>query len=123
MAIQKTLTLIDAATIIATSASTAQSIAPMYKRWVGVVTVGTITGTSPTLDITLQHSSDGTNWVTLRAFTQLVSGSASTTTHLFAAAATDYLVPLLPYVRASYTIGGSNSPTFNTVTVKLMLDE
>ena len=87
-----------------------------------VETVGTITGTSPTLDITLQHSSDGTNWVTLRAFSQLVSGSANSTTHLFAASATDYLIPVLPYVRASYTAGGT-TPSFGSVTVKLLLDE
>lgn len=123
MSCQKAITLINAQTITSSSASTAQALpARGSKGWVGVVSVGTVTGTSPTLDITLQHSSDGTNWVTLRAFTQLVSGSANSTAHLFAAAATDYLIPLLPYVRASYTAGGT-TPSFGSVTVKLLLDE
>ncbi len=123
MSAQKAITLINAATINSTSTSTPQTLPGRCKGWVGVVSVTTITGSSPTLDITLQHSSDGTNWVTLRAFSQLVGGSANSTAHLFAAAATDYLIPLLPYVRASYTIGGTGTPTFNSVTVKLLIDE
>ena len=39
------------------------------------------------------------------------------------AAATDYLNPLLPYCRLSYVIGGTASPTFNAVAVKLLLDQ
>lgn len=123
MSCQKAITLINAATITSTSQSTAQPLPAICKAWVGVVSVTTITGTSPTLDIVLQHSSDGTNWVTLGTFSQLVAGSANSTAHLFAAAATDYLRPLLPYVRASYTIGGTSTPTFNAVTVKLMIEE
>jgi hypothetical protein len=123
MTANKAIVLINNQTINSTSAGTAQSLPFSTKAWVGVVTVGTISGSSPTLDITIQHSSDGTNWVNLIAFTQLVSGSASTTTHRFAAAATDYLIPLLPYVRASYTIGGTGGPTFNNVTVRFLLDE
>jgi hypothetical protein len=123
MACQTKIPLLASSTITASGTSTAVVLPAYYNCWVGFVSVGTITGTTPTLDITIQHSSDGTNWVSLIAFAQLVSGSASTTTHKFAAAATDYLIPLLPYCRISYTIGGSATPTFNSLAVTLLLDK
>lgn len=122
MACLNTLALLAASTINSTAQSTAVAIPKDARRWVGVLSVTTITGTSPTLDITIQHSSDGVTWVTLIAFTQLVAGSANTTFHKFAAAATDYLIPLLPYCRLSYVIGGSAGPTFNGVAVSLLFD-
>lgn len=121
MACQERIILINASTITSTSVSTAYAVPAKFLRWAGLISVTTITGTAPTLDVTLQHSGDGTNWVTLLAFTQLGSGSANSTAHLFAAAATDYLKPILPYVRASYVVGGSASPTFNGVSVSFLL--
>lgn len=122
MACQDYVTLLAASTITSTSTSAAVALPKGKNRWVGVVSLTTVTGTNPTLDITIQHSSDAANWVTLIAFAQLVGASASTTTHKFAAAATDYLNPLLAYARLSYTIGGTDTPTFNGVAVKLFLD-
>ena len=53
-----------------------------------------------TFDVVVQTSPDGTNWITLKAFAQI---NAAATELLLA-----NTVPLLNYVRASWTKGGAN---------------
>lgn len=121
MACQEALTLINGATITETGAGSSVSPSPRKNKWAAYLSVGEVTGTNPTLDVTIQHSVDGTNWVTLIAMTQVTTSSA--VEHKFASSATDYLKPILPYVRASYVVGGTDEPTFAAVTVKLLVDE
>lgn len=73
------------------------------------INVSARSGTSPTLDIVVQHSPDGgTTWITLATFTQITaSGTASQ--HVRA--------PHSGLLRVDYTIGGT-SPSFTfTATV------
>src|SRR5687768_8292984 len=121
MACQEAISLINAATITETGAASAQPLPQRKNKWAAAISTGTRTGTSPTLDVLVEHSENGTDWLTLATFTQITGASAHEVK--FAAAATDYLKPLLPYARASYTVGGTGTPTFNSVTVKLFLDE
>lgn len=121
MTANRYLTLVGASTI--TSAdngtySSASTVPPHARKFVIERAVTTITGTSPTLDITVQHSFDGTTWYTLLALTQIVSGSASSTAAQFLGTSTDYLKPLGNFVRLAYAVGGSSSPTFNGLTVR-----
>lgn len=59
-------------------------------------------GTSPTLDVKVQTSPDGTNWYDVAAFAQITA--AGTSYKSFSG--------LDRYVRAAWTIGGSSTPTF-----------
>ena len=64
------------------------------------VTAGS--GTSPTLDVVIEDSLDGSNWNTLGSFTQ-ATGSAREVINV--------TTPFGPYLRASWTIGGT-TPSF-----------
>lgn len=119
MAATQEIILVDAQTITATGQATAVKLPAGARYWVAYLKVASVSGSSPTLDVTVQHSADGSNWVTLIAMTQ---ATGATVEHKFAASATDYLKPLLPYVRASYVVGGTGSPTFTGTTVKLLMD-
>ena len=66
--------------------------------------------TSPTTDVTLETSHDGTEWVKVVGATQLVADGEI---HEFAA-----VNALGPYVRAVTAVGGGTAPT-HTATVKL----
>jgi len=66
--------------------------------------------TSPTTDVLLETSHDGTNWVEITRATQL---TADGETHNFAVVSA-----LGPYVRASTLVAGGTAPT-HTATVKL----
>ena len=66
--------------------------------------------TSPTTDVVLETSHDGTNWVQVAQATQL---TADGEVHEFAAVSA-----LGPYVRASTVLGGGTPPS-HTATVKL----
>ncbi len=124
MAARKQIVLINSATVTATGNTAAvPNDIPKHNRWIAFLSVGAIAGTSPTLDLVIQQSCDGVNWVTLHSFTQLTEESADSVQQGFAAQATDYLKPLMPYLRVARTVGGSDTPTFNNVTVKLLLDE
>lgn len=61
-------------------------------------------GTSPTLDVSLEQSADGTSWaaITGSAATQLTAAGNRTAGALATA----------NYVRAVWTIGGTDTPTF-----------
>lgn len=64
--------------------------------------VTAVSGTDPTLDVTLEHSKDGTTWVTLGTFAQKTAISAE---H-------KVFGPVDRYVRAIFDIGGTATPTF-----------
>ena len=70
-------------------------------RLVGWLNVTAIGGTSPSLTVTIQHSADNSNFVTLQAFT------AKTATGV---EAIQISANCLPYVRASAALSGT-TPT------------
>lgn len=106
-------------TITATGAGSAVVTPRDAKGWVGYLKVTSVTGTNPTLAVKIQHSADATNWVDLVTFTQ---ATTTTVEHKFPTAAADNLIPILPNLRASYTVGGTASPTFVGVEIKLFVD-
>lgn len=121
MTASRYLTLLGTSTITTAengTYSSASTVPPHVKKFAVERAVTSITGTSPTLDITVQHSFDGTTWYTLLALTQIVTGSANATTVQFLGTSTDYLKPLGNFVRLAYTVGGTNSPTFNGLAVR-----
>ena len=122
MASKKTIILLSGTTQTITNNTAAVDLSTVIGRaWVAHISTGTISGTTPTLDVVIQQSIDGTNWVVLSTFTQITLASQQelryTTTP-----ASDYLRPLLNYVRLAITVGGSATPTFNSVTVRLLID-
>lgn len=80
-----------------------------FRAWIVITTTG---GTSPTADVIIQTSHDGTNWTTWCQATQVTS--ATTQAELKAASALD----LGRYVRARLDVGGTAVPT-TAVTVYL----
>ena len=79
-----------------------------YTEAIVVVDVTAVSGTSPTLDITVQTSADNSIWATLTTFTQITSVSTNI----------KFISNIGKYVRVKYTIGGSSTPTF-TMTSKI----
>lgn len=75
-------------------------------------------GSSPTLDVALQHAptNDGT-FSTFATFAQATTGTSVQNIPL-----NSFDSHIFPFVRASYTIGGSSSPSY-TVTLDLYSDE
>jgi hypothetical protein len=69
----------------------------------GVLTVGTVTGTNPTLDVVLETTGDGTNYYTVAAFVQKTA-TATADAKVFG--------PLGALSRWKWTIGGTATPTF-----------
>ena len=114
--LSKSLTL-HSATVTTTSNSTAVGMIGSGNEWAARITCGTVTGTNPTLDAVVQHSVDGTIWTNLIAFTQITASNAAAVK--VAAASADYLVPLFPFARVAFTVGGTDTPTFTTVAVTL----
>ena len=68
-----------------------------------VLDVTAQTGTSPTLDVSLQTSDDNTNWRTLKSYTQVTA--APNNQHLSSGG-------LDRYFRVSWVIGGSATPGY-----------
>jgi hypothetical protein len=68
-------------------------------------------GTNPTLDVLIQSTIDGTNWFLVDTFTQIV------TTGVAIRSIPKATQPWADIIRASWTIGGTNTPTF-TISVK-----
>ena len=65
--------------------------------------VTVVSGTDPTLDVLVEDTIDGTNYHTIATFTQKVA----TGVQVLAVTA-----PFAGKLRASWTIGGTNTPTF-----------
>lgn len=116
--------LLTSATITATSAGSTVALQDYHRLPNGYVEcTGTVSGTSPTLDIIFQHSPDGTTWATLVSFTQITATNAKEIKlrQAFTAAANPLVV--LPFVRASYTIGGTDTPSFAGVSAYLLFEK
>ena len=66
---------------------------------------GTISGTSPTLDVKIQGSDNGTDWTDIKSFTQVTTS-----------ASVQYIRILCPYkqIRAVVDVGGT-SPSYGSV--------
>lgn len=74
-----------------------------------LVTLGTVTGTTPTLDITVEWSHNGTDFVatdtTPDAMAQLTDSDSD-------GGATKVFTMKAPYFRASFAVTGTGTPTF-----------
>lgn len=68
--------------------------------------VTAVSGTNPTLDVVIQDTMDGTNYFTIATFTQ-----ATAATHAVQRVNMTTTRPM-DSIRASYTIGGTATPTF-----------
>jgi len=79
-----------------------------YSTGQAALSVTAVAGTSPTLDLIIQHSADGTVWFDHTTFTQATG------------ATTEYkaMANFMEFVRAKQTIGGSATPTL-TYTVDI----
>lgn len=66
-------------------------------------------GTTPTLDVVIQESADGSTWTQIAAFTQVTTGGAYQRITFS---------KTQKKVRAVYTIGGTSSPAY-TISVNL----
>lgn len=64
-------------------------------------------GTTPTLDVKVQHSPDGSVWFDELTFTQVTTGTSDQIQHLNTASSRQ-----LPFVRAALTLGGT-TPNFD----------
>jgi hypothetical protein len=88
---------------------------------------GAVSGTNETLDVVIQASADGsTGWTTIATFPQqtatddLLEGQpidGDTTTESNIAVVVGATPSDKPYVRASWTVGGTGSPSFGGVSV------
>ena len=72
-------------------------------------------GTTPTLDVDVQHSPDCSTWATLAGFTQVTTGSASEDIHI-----TSMTSGVFPCLRAVIDVGGT-SPNYD-INVAAYLD-
>lgn len=69
--------------------------------------VTVVSGTNPTLDVKIQHSTDNSTWADLITFTQVTADNQS-----------EYKTTATPtttvnrYTRAIWTVGGTDTPTF-----------
>ena len=71
-----------------------------------IVVCTSVSGTSPTFDIKVQHSADNVTYADLITFTQITA--ASSEVKVVASGTTVHR-----YIRVFNTIGGSSTPTFN----------
>ena len=102
----RTLTLQTGTDLAATETGETVSLED-YKEGNAALSVTAATGTTPTADVIIEHSADGSVWFTHTTFTQ-----ATTATTEFKAMAN-----FMQYVRAKTTIGGT-TPAF-TFTLKI----
>lgn len=98
--------LLNAATVAASadgSAVTTQYSTPQEVRILGQS--GVVSGTSPTLDILIQESADGsTNWVTIATIPQVIAAN-----QIF----NQIVTKTKKYLRYSHTLGGTSTPKVN----------
>jgi hypothetical protein len=105
--------VIDNAATINASANSAAKIRPNYCRGVvlHVNAASAPTGTSPTLDMVLQSSMDGTNWADAATVPQFTASGVKRV---------EVRVAGEMQWRVKKTIGGTASPTFTNVTTSLI---
>jgi len=82
-----------------------------YENLIIWLLVSAASGTLPTLDITIEHSPDGTNWYPLFTIPQ-ITAALTQAYHVLGSAD-----PFGQYLRGKYTVGGSGpSFTFSLAT-------
>lgn len=103
-------------TLLASGARTATGVGSAvcgfgrYEKFAAELVVSAASGTTPTLDVTLQHSIDGgTTWFTLATFTQKTATGSELKTETEVEAATGEVYG--DCFRVSYVIGGT-TPSF-----------
>ena len=75
----------------------------------GVYLIATsVSGTSPTADVKIQHSADNSTWVDLVTFTQVTAASSEIKE-------VEAGTTINRYLRVYNTIGGSSTPTVNAI--------
>lgn len=109
-------------TLVASAARTATGTGSQicgfgrYEKFLCELSVTAASGTTPTLDVTVQHSIDGgSTWFTLVAFTQKTTTGNELKTESEVEAATAEVYG--DCIRAIWTVGGT-TPSF-TFTVKI----
>ena len=85
------------------------------------VLVASVTGTSPTLDVSLQVSFNGTNWATLQDAQSSFSGQGVIALDQLTAAGSSFMQCMFGgvYLRLNFVLGGT-SPSF-TITGRVMI--
>lgn len=97
-------TLIDAAAVAATTTYASLDLGACFGAMTMTVTASSVSGTSPTADVIVEHSHDGSTWATLGSMTQLTAAGTETKT----------FGPCRRYIRGKATLGGT-SPVFTLV--------
>ncbi len=110
--IKQNITIQSSATKTVSGQSSAIDVSSIDEMVV-FLNVSAVSGTSPTLDVTIEDSPDGTNWYTHTSFTQATATTKEA----------KRISNFGKFVRINYTIGGTSpSFTFEVVAVgKLIL--
>lgn len=103
--------LFGAQALTATTTSDPQTLSPRWKNFVATMFT-TAHNAATTVTVTLEHSSDGTNWHTLKAFSAIVGAAGIECENI--------TVGVLGHVRASAVLAGGTQAA--TVTVELNYD-
>ena len=107
-----------AAVVMGLTANGTQFNTQNFVEMLVFIETASVTGTSPTLDITVETKDPVTgNWFTIVTFAQITT--ATTAMNDNAIATYGFLIPLGQYCRLVYTIGGT-TPSF-TVTSTIVL--
>jgi hypothetical protein len=118
MAANTALILVPSSTITATGNGSAIAIEEWVTNAILYVTVGTVTGTTPSMTVKLQGSVDGTNFVDLITGAAITTSSTVQTTIV---ALASVLIPMPPYFRAAYTVTGT-TPSFASTVIKAYVE-
>lgn len=111
--------LVAPADLAATADGAAVDIRAYGEDLMCIMSLGTCTGTTTTMDVIIEGSADGaTGWSTLATFTQVTDASDDLTAEVSATVNT----AATGYIRAGYTIAGS-TPVFPTSIVALVVAE
>jgi hypothetical protein len=122
-----TLNLLEPSSITSTANGTAKFLGRNRSFLAELRVGGDVTGTNPTLDVTIEEDANGAGVGTeIAAVTQITNEMVG----YIATATPRYEVPgesplsvvfrtSLDYVRAVITIGGTDTPTFNDVSVRV----
>ena len=86
------------ATVTATATGASNTMTDNLEGFFAVIKVASVTGTSPTFDVTVDHSHNGTDWFTLATFTQITGATTEIKT---------ISTHVMEYVRYDMTVGGT----------------
>lgn len=104
-------------TITASGASDPITLEHVERVTATAVVAGVVTGSSPTLDFVLATRDGLGNWLPVLSLTRF---TAAGLTYGTAGPGTANVYPLGEVVRFQWTIGGSSTPTFPTVSLSLI---